>query len=246
MTKLIKAQQMMNLNNLEKDWDNSSYKCNKCRDLTFIINDGVATPCECRAVKEAKDILRKSGISEEFRNKNFENFKTINDSQSINAYNKAREYSNSFHIIKNNTQNSIMFMGQPGSGKTHLSLSIANVLMDKGVGVVYMGYRDVITQIKQNIMDEVYYNRVMGRYKSCRVLLIDDLFKGKITDSDINIMFELINHRYFNNLPVIISSECGVDRLLGIDEALGSRLVEMSKGRIVELRGRDLNYRMYG
>ena len=54
---------MMNLNNLEKDWDNSSYKCNKCRDLTFIINDGVATPCECRAVKEAKDILRKSGIS---------------------------------------------------------------------------------------------------------------------------------------------------------------------------------------
>ena len=90
---------MMNLNNLEKDWDNSSYKCNKCRDLTFIINDGVATPCECRAVKEAKDILRKSGISEEFRNKNFENFKTINDSQSINAYNKAREYSNSFHIL---------------------------------------------------------------------------------------------------------------------------------------------------
>ena len=47
-------------------------------------------------------------------------------------------------------------------------------------------------------------------------------------------------------MPVIISSECGVDRLLGIDEALGSRLVEMSKGRIVELRGRDLNYRMYG
>ena len=144
---------MMNLNNLEKDWDKSSYKCNKCRDLTFIINDGVATPCECRAVKEAKDILRKSGISEEFRNKNFENFKTINDSQSINAYNKAKEYSNNFHIIKDSTQNSIMFMGQPGSGKTHLSLSIANVLMDNGVGVVYMGYRDVITQIKQNIME---------------------------------------------------------------------------------------------
>ena len=59
----------------KKDWDNSSYKCNKCRDLTFIINDGVATPCECRAVKEDKDILRKSGISEEFRNKNFETLK---------------------------------------------------------------------------------------------------------------------------------------------------------------------------
>ena len=237
---------MMNLNNLEKDWDNSSYKCNKCRDLTFIINDGVATPCECRAVKEAKDILRKSGISEEFRNKNFENFKTINDSQSINAYNKAREYSNNFHIIKNNTQNSIMFMGQPGSGKTHLSLSIANVLMDNGVGVVYMGYRDVITQIKQNIMDEVYYNKVMNRYKNAKVLLIDDLFKGSISKSDINIMFEIVNYRYFNNLPMIMSTEKGGEDLIKIDEAIGSRILEMAKDYNMELKGGKLNYRIYG
>lgn len=138
-----------------------------------------------------------------------------------------------------------MFLGQVGSGKTHLSMAICNELMDRGVSIIYMGYRDAITSIKQNMLDSVYYNKVMNRYKNARVLFVDDLFKGKITDSDINIMFELINHRYFNNLPVIISSECGVDRLLGIDEALGSRLVEMSKGRIVELRGRDLNYRMY-
>ena len=51
--------------------------------------------------------------------------------------------------------------------------------MDKGVGVVYMGYRDVITQIKQNIMDEVYYNKVMNRYKNAKVLLIDYFIQGK-------------------------------------------------------------------
>ena len=90
------------------------------------------------------------------------------------------------------------------------------------------------------------YNMVMNRYKNARVLFIDDLFKSKITDSDINIMFELINHRYFNNLPIIISSECGVSGLLDIDEALGSRLIEMTKGRVVELRGKGLNYRIYG
>ena len=109
-----------------------------------------------------------------------------------------------------------------------------------------MGYRDAITGIKQNMMDSVYYNKMMNRYKSARVLFIDDLFKGKITDSDVNIMFELINHRYFNNLPVIISSECSVGRLLDVDEALGSRLVEMTKGRVVETRGKELNYRIYG
>ena len=125
-------------------------------------------------------------------------------------------------------------------------MAICNELMDRGISVVYMGYRDALTNIKQNMMDSVYYNKMMNRYKNARVLFVDDLFKGKITDSYINIMFELINHRYFNNLPVIVSSECGVGRLMDIDEALGSRLVEMSKGRVVELRGRELNYRMYG
>ena len=138
-----------------------------------------------------------------------------------------------------------MFMGQPGSGKTHLSLSIANVLMDKGVGVVYMGYRDVITQIKQNIMDEVYYNKVMNRYKNAKVLLIDDLFKGSISKSDINIMFELINYRYFNKLPVIVSTELSIENLVNIDEALGSRLIEMSKDFLVGIRNKKLNYRIY-
>lgn len=40
-------------------------------------------------------------------------------------------------------------------------------------------------------MDEVYYHRVISKYKNARALLIDDLFKGKVTESDINIMFEL-------------------------------------------------------
>ena len=118
--------------------------------------------------------------------------------------------------------------------------------MDRGISVVYMGYRDTLTNIKQNIMDSVYYNKMMNRYKNARVLFVDDLFKGKITDSDINIMFEIINHMYFNNLPIIVSSEYSVGRLMNVDEALGSRLIEMSKGRVVELRGKALNYRMYG
>ena len=209
-----------------------NYRCKKCRDMTFIIDDGIATACECRALREAEDILKKSGIGREFRNKRFDNFDFSRSMAVMDGYKKAMNYENEFLDIENSRCNSIMFLGQVGSGKTHLSMAICNELMDRGISVVYMGYRDAITGIKQNMMD--------------RVLFIDDLFKGKITDSDVNIMFELINHRYFNNLPVIISSELSVSRLLDVDEALGSRLVEMTKGRVVETRGRELNYRIYG
>ena len=223
-----------------------SYKCTKCRDMTFILVENEALPCECRALREAEDILKKSGIGKEFRNKRFDNFDFSRSMATMESYKKAMDYENEFLDIENNRCNSVMFLGQVGSGKTHLSMAICNELMDRGVSVIYMGYRDCITNIKQNMLDSVYYNKVMNRYKNARVLFVDDLFKGKITDSGVNIMFELINHRYFNNLPVIISSECSVGRLLDVDEALGSRLVEMTKGRVVELRGRELNYRIYG
>ena len=67
-----------------------------------------------------------------------------------------------------------------------------------------------------------------------------------MSGSDVNIIFELVNHRYFNNLPVIVSSEKSFEELIEIDEAIGSRLIEMSKGYGIEIRGKRLNYRIYG
>ena len=45
------------------------------------------------------------------------------------------------------------------------------------------------------MLDSEYYGMVISKYKICDVLLIDDLFKGKINESDINIMFEIVNYR---------------------------------------------------
>ena len=70
------------------------------------------------------------------------------------------------------------------------------------------------------------------------------LLNGKVTEADINIMFEIINHRYLNGKPLIISSELFQEDLLKFDEAIGSRIIEMCKGRIVEIRGIENNYRL--
>ena len=86
-------------------------------------------------------------------------------------------------------------------------------------------------------MDSENYNRAMSRYKYARVLLIDDLFKVSITSSDINIMLEIINYRYLNKKPMIISTEKYLNDLLSIDEALGSRIIEMYYSHNLELRG---------
>ena len=219
------------------------YKCSKCRDLRFILKDNEAIPCTCKALREAEEILLNSGISEEFRKKNFDNFNYAYNMEVCEAFSKAKEYVKNFD--KSCKNKSIIFVGQVGSGKTHLSMAIANSLMEKGVGVLYMPYRDNIISIKQNMMDEEYYRKVMNKFKRAKVLLIDDLFKGSISGSDVNIMFEIINYRYLNGLPVIVSCELGVSELMAVDEAIGSRLMEMCGSCLVEMNGKRLNYRIY-
>ncbi|MCQ4695981.1 hypothetical protein [Paraclostridium sordellii] len=74
-----------------------------------------------------------------------------------------------------------------------------------------MTYRNVMTYIKQNIIAKEIYEKIVGKYKNVRVLLIEDLFKVSISKSYVNIMFDIVNFRYFNNLPIMISCEIGID-----------------------------------
>ena len=229
-----------------KDYENEKldeYRCFKCRDLRFILKDNEAIPCSCKGVREAEEILLNSGISERFWKKTFDNFNYSYNMDVCEAFMKANEYVKSFDK-GSKCNKSIMFVGQVGSGKTHLSMAIANSLMKDGVGVLYMSYREEVIKLKQNVMDKEYYKNAMDRFKKCRVLLIDDLFKGSISGSDVNIMFEIINFRYLNSLPVIASCEMGIDEIMKIDEAIGSRIYEMCEF-FVSVSGKRLNYRMY-
>lgn len=138
-----------------------------------------------------------------------------------------------------------MLCGQVGSGKSHLCVALALNFLKQKIRVVYMPYRDVITKIKQNMIDQEYYSKTILKYQLCEVLLIDDLFKGKINESDVNIVFEIINYRYLNYLPIIVSSEFSIDRLLAFDEGVASRIYEMAKDYVVEIE-KDIrnNYRL--
>ncbi len=230
----------------ENQMTQTLYNCNICNDIEFVPNkEGQYVPCSCREVKYYQRILECSGIEKAFRSIGFKDF----ESKSIilkNAKNKAIEYVKIFKGIENCRENSIAFLGNPGSGKTHLSIAIANNLMSNNIAVLYMPYREVITRLKQIITFDDEYAKEISKYKNARVLLIDDLFKGKITDSDLNIMFDIINHRYLKQTPIIISSEYTQQRLLDFDEAIGSRIIQICKNRICEFIGIDFNYRLKG
>ncbi len=232
------------------------YECEICKDKEWIFDteSNTAKPCKCREVKLYKKIIESCGITEAFLSKTFENFKATTKATET-AYKTAKNYVAKFDEIKATKNNSIALLGQVGSGKTHLSIAIANELMKQNIGVKYMQYREDITRIKQLVTSEEDYSREINKYKNASVLLIDDLYKAAIgkgqfgeylNDPDKRAMFEIINFRYFKSLPVIISSECSLDKILELDEGIGSRILEMCKGHIVAIKGIENNYRLRG
>ena len=62
----------------------------------------------------------------------------------------------------------------------------------------------------------------------------------------LQILILSLNYRYFNNKPIIVSTEKYKSDLLKIDEAIGSRILEMCDKFNIEVRGKGLNYRIYG
>ncbi len=226
------------------------YECQECRDTGFVMNFDekgreFATRCRCYSMRRSRELLQYSGISEEFGKKTFDNFYTCGEPQLENAKAKATQYVMDFVEFEHDRRSSILFAGQVGAGKTHLGMAICNELLHtQCVGVVYMPYRDAVTKIKQSVMDKENYNAAIGQYCNARLLYIDDLLKGKLSDADVNIMYEIVNYRYMNNLPMIISTEKSPNDLLIFDEAIGSRVIEMCRGNIIQMRGKELNYRL--
>jgi DNA replication protein DnaC len=233
----------------EEKSEKKSYSCESCRDTGWILvpqeySAPAAVDCKCREVQKVKDQWISYGLNPEKSKQTFNNFTEWNDTAK-KSKNAAMSYYRNFQSIRESRKNSILFCGQVGSGKTHLSVALALNFIKKNIKVVYMPYRDVITGIKQNMLDYEYYKRLLWKYQSCEVLLMDDLFKGKINESDINIVFEILNYRYLNYLPIIVSSELTVEGLLSFDEAIGSRIYEMCKDYLVEIdKSVENNYRL--
>lgn len=208
--------------------------------------------CSCNEWRKARRLMKSSDITEEFKKLGFQNFNTEGKPQIIqDAYECALNYFQSFREIKGDRRNSIALLGQPGVGKTHLLTAIANNLIKKQyVPVLYFPFVEGFNDLKDDF-DKL--EEKLERMKKVDVLYIDDLFKpangkARATDWQVEQTYAVVNHRYLNHMPIMVSSELTVDELCDIDEALGTRIYQMCQDFCVVIKGdrKELNHRLVG
>ncbi len=101
--------------------------------------------------------------------------------------------------------NGMIFMGKTGVGKTHLSLAIANEVLKKGYGVVYVTAQEFLSKIEKE-----HFGRADGdtieMLCDCDLLIIDDLGAEFQTQFTISAVYNLLNSRIMEGKPTIIST----------------------------------------
>ncbi len=212
------------------DYDLGGVDCELCDNKGFILTRGehgelVSKECICMAKRRSMRRIRKSGISDMLIRYTFKNY---DDSDNVrkNIKHTAISYANAdsgwFYID-----------GQPGSGKTHICTAICARLIDRGKDVYYMRWRDESRLLKSQINSEAL-EEPLEKLKTVYALYIDDFFKGGSNEADVRLAFEIINARYNNSkLRTIISTEMPLNEILKVDEALGSRIYERSRGFVI-------------
>jgi DNA replication protein DnaC len=236
--------------------EEKKYQCPKCQDRTgFIENrNGVEVwvRCSCIEWRRVEKLMKASDITDEFRSMGFKNFVTDGKPSIIADIRAcAMTYLKEFESIRSSRANSIALLGQPGAGKTHLLTAIANNLMKHlNVPVLYFPYVEGFNDLKD---DFDALEAKLERMKQVDVLFIDDLFKpvkGKprATEWQIEQTYAVINYRYLNHRPILISSELTIDELVDVDEALGTRIYQMCQDFTVVIKGdrKILNHRLAG
>ncbi len=227
----------------------SRYKCSKCRDTGFIQTEKGYLRCECYEQDYIKRIWENFGVKQE-------EIKLLKDYTPYNevtqkAKEKAAEYIINYPKLEKGTN--FVLMGQAGGGKTHIILAIGKALLERKMKVIYMPYLEAIRELKANAMDDEYYNKLINRYKLAEVLIIDDLFKDKVkkgrliaelTETDMRHIYPILNYRYSNKIPTLISSECTPQMLIELDEALGGRILERCGKTYGIVFNSQCNYRL--
>lgn len=222
------------------DGDLTGYDCPKCRNRGFIADakeDGGISihECDCMRIRRCVWEMQKSGLENIIREKTFEAYNDTEPWQTL-LKNGAMAYAE-------NPVGWLLFCGQSGSGKTHLCTAVCRHLLLKGYEVRYMPWREKIGELKAMSLDNERRADILHGFKTAQVLYIDDLFKtGRAADgstnptvADINLAFDIINHREQNHLITIISTEKLPQELAEIDQATGGRMIDAAGKNVYQI-----------
>jgi DNA replication protein DnaC len=100
----------------------------------------------------------------------------------------------------------VVFVGQTGTGKTHLAIGLGFKAILSGYKVLYTSVDDMIAQMNISKADSTYYQRVRY-YIEPELLIIDEFGFKKLNQNCVENFFDIISKRYEKDSIIITSNK---------------------------------------
>ena len=178
-----------------KEIDNKEYEQQKRNRIRNIINT----------------IYKQNYIGRKLQEMNLENF--YFDSSNKYVLDVVNDY-----INKNKDtmkSDSLIIMGKSDVGKTHLAAAIANKLIENDKTVLMERLTNLLNRIRETYENNTKSeNELIEIYSNVDMLIIDDLGTEKISSWSLEKLYTIIQNRYENGLPIIITTRFNKEGLI--------------------------------
>jgi len=111
---------------------------------------------------------------------------------------------NLFRLAFMATQTNVVFIGNVGLGKTHLSIALGHAACLKGYSVLFTTAVDIINSLAA-AQSAGQLKRELRRYLRPALLIIDELGFMPIDKHGADLLFQIISHRY-ERASIVIST----------------------------------------
>lgn len=175
--------------------------------------------------------LNEAGIPAAFRTRMLSNF-VASEPEQGHALHVATDYANNFWAKHYRDGRSLIFAGNPGTGKSHLAIAIGLAVLSRGT-VMYRDVMDVVRTVRatwgrNSTTTEDDVLRLFG--EQIDLLIIDEIGVQRGTEDEQVILFDILNRRYRENKPTILITNLGGKALA---DFLGPRTIDRLREKAI-------------
>ena len=204
---------------------------------------------EDRRIKELGErrrqetLLKNSGLTGAMNDMTIANFKAREGTEKALGF--IKEYLANWPDMRREGTGFVLIGGY-GNGKSHMAAAVVHELLAKGIPASFQPVAELLKRIKATFDDSGRETEhgITELMQHMECLVLDDIGSQRMTHWAQEYLFTLVDYRYRNKLPMIITTNCSaVDGEGSLTDAIGGRIVDRLLERCILIKVTATSYR---